>query len=97
MLYLVISAPHPDNTGGVSERQRDFWAWIDHLKTEGRVLNGWRRMGRGAVVVFDAPDHDVLHGLLQQWAHRIPATFEVQPLISPPGAVEHPPATVSER
>ena len=92
MLYLVISTPYPDTAAGLSERQRDFWSWIAGLEAEGRVLHGWRRMGRGAVIIFDAPDHETLQGDLQQWAARIPAAFEVQPLIMPPDTPPRAPA-----
>ncbi|MCK9513385.1 MAG: muconolactone Delta-isomerase family protein [Pigmentiphaga sp.] len=97
MLYLVSSSPHPANDEGLSERQRKFWDWMARLEAEGRVLHGWRRMGRGAVVIFDVPDHGALHDLLRQWAHLIPAAFDAQPLLARPGAAGDPPNTSPRR
>ena len=40
----------------------------------GVVSGGW-------VVLFDVPDNETLHRLMNEWAEIIPATFEVYPLI----------------
>ena len=43
----------------------------------------WARAGRGAVVLFDVPDNETLHRLMNEWAEIIPAHFDVYPLIDP--------------
>jgi len=33
------------------------------------------------VILFDVPNNETLHRLMNEWAEIIPATFEVYPLI----------------
>ena len=80
MLFLIISTPRPEKPSTMSASRQGFWKWIDpHLKS-GTAKWTYARTGRGAVAVFDAESHETLHGLLNEWAEIIPATFEIHPL-----------------
>ena len=86
MLFLVISTPAPTRPSAVTGARKRYWNWIAPLQESGAVKSVYARPGRGAVVVFDVPDHETLHKLLNEWADRIPATFEMHPLIDPDAA-----------
>ena len=81
MLYLVISSPRPEAPSSVRVRQKQFWDWFDELSAQGAVRHVYARLGRGLVAVMEVDSPETLHGLLNQWAEFIPASFEVQTLI----------------
>lgn len=86
MLFLVISTPAPTRPSTVAGAREQYWRWIAPLQKTGTVKSVYARPGRGAVVVFDVPDNETLHKLLNEWADMIPATFEMHPLIDPQAA-----------
>ena len=86
MLFLVISSPVPTRPSSVTASRRQFWRWIDPMLESGTAKSVYARPGRGAVVVFDVDSHEALHALLNEWADRVPASFELYPLIDPAAA-----------
>ncbi len=82
MLYLVVSTPHPSKPEDVKGVRAKWWAWAEDLKSEGKVLCYFARVGRGAVVIFDVSSNDELHELLTQWLNMVPVTFDTYPLVS---------------
>jgi muconolactone delta-isomerase len=81
MLIMVITTPRADPPSTMTRRRQKLWRWIaPKLKTR-RVHWIYARPGRGAVALFDVDSHEQLHGLLNEWAEIIPATFELMPLI----------------
>jgi muconolactone delta-isomerase len=82
MLYLVVSTPHPSKPEDVKGVRAKWWAWAADLKSEGKALCYFARVGRGAVVIFDVTSNDDLHELLTEWLNMVPVTFETYPLVS---------------
>ncbi|MGE5513512.1 MAG: muconolactone Delta-isomerase family protein [Bacteroidota bacterium] len=81
MLFLVISTPRPEQPSHMKARRHDYWRWLAPLQASGTCKHVWARAGRGAVVLFDVPDNETLHRLLNEWAEIIPAHFDTYPLI----------------
>jgi len=82
MLYLVVSTPHPSKPEDVKGVRAKWWAWAEDLKSEGKAICYFARVGRGAVVIFDVTSNDELHELLTQWLNMVPVTFDTYPLVS---------------
>ncbi len=82
MLYLVVSTPHPSKPEDVKGVREEWWAWAQDLKSAGKALCYFARVGRGAVVIFDVSSNDELHELLTQWLNMVPVTFDTYPLLS---------------
>ncbi|MDA1127979.1 MAG: hypothetical protein O2913_04670 [Chloroflexi bacterium] len=83
MLFLVISTPLPTRPSEVREQRKGFWPWVEDKLERGIARSFYPRTGRGAVVVFDVDSHEMLHGLLNEWADAIPAEFGIYPLMEP--------------
>jgi muconolactone delta-isomerase len=81
MLFLVISTPRPEPPSAMTAKRKDYWRWLAPLQENGTCKGAWARAGRGAVILFDVPDNDTLHRLLNEWAEIIPAQFDTYPLI----------------
>jgi muconolactone delta-isomerase len=81
MLFLVISSPRPERPSEVAATRQTFWPWMEDYQKSGICRHIYPRVGRGAVAIFDVPDHDVLHRLLNEWADIVPAHFETYPLV----------------
>lgn len=86
MLFLVISEPRPEPPASVVAARQRFWEWVRPLQASGEVRAIYARVGRGAVVLFDVPSHEVLHRRLTEWSDMIPARFDTYPLIDPVAA-----------
>ncbi|MBL8383202.1 MAG: DUF3303 family protein [Burkholderiales bacterium] len=86
---MIISTPRPEPPSQAAAARRRFWRWFNPLLADGQARWIYARPGRGAVALFDAPDHAQLHRLLNQWAERIPATFEIHPLLEAAEAQAH--------
>lgn len=82
MLFLVTSTPRPERPSDVRPRQRAFWDWFRPLLDAGVARHAWARPSRGLVAVLDVDSTEALHALLQQWAEHVPATFQVEPLMT---------------
>ena len=83
MLVLVISTPHPSAPGDRADSRLRWRDWVAGLERTGQVRAWYLRVGRGAVIVFDVPDNDVLHARLTEWLTYVPAHFDVYPLVTP--------------
>lgn len=81
MLFLVISEPRPERPSTVTVQRRRYWDWVAPLQAAGTVRAVHAKVGRGAVVLFDVPDHEALHRHLTAWAEIVPARFDIHPLI----------------
>ncbi len=81
MLFLVISTPRPERPSEFASTRQRFWDWIAPYQAKGVCQHIYPRVGRGAVAVFDVPDHSLLHRILNEWADLIPAHFETYPLV----------------
>ena len=81
MHFLAISTPRTDKPSEARNDQRAFWDWIEPLVKSGTIKQIYTKLGRGAVVIFDAQSHEEMHKLLNQWAECVPATFEVHALL----------------
>jgi muconolactone delta-isomerase len=81
MLFMVVSDPRPERPSEIRSRQSSYWDWLQALKDDGTVKACWVKTGRGAVVVFDVPNHERLHDLINAWSDRVPAHFTITPLI----------------
>jgi hypothetical protein len=81
MLTMVITTPRADPPSTMRRRRQRFWRWIAPKLKSRRVHWIYARPGRGAVALFEVGSHEQLHGLLNEWAEIIPATFELYPLI----------------
>ncbi len=81
MLFMVISTPRPEKPSSMAPSRRAYWEWLAPLEANGTCKGAWARTGRGAVILFDVKDNEMLHRLMNEWAEIIPATFEVLPLI----------------
>jgi muconolactone delta-isomerase len=88
MLYLVISTPQPSKPEDVKSARLAFRSWIKNLKSEGKVICFYPRIGRGSVVIFDVSSNDELHKLMTQWLNIVPVSFEIYPLATPSEADE---------
>jgi muconolactone delta-isomerase len=62
-------------------KRQDYWRWLAPLQQNGTCKGAWARAGRGAVILFDVADNEMLHRLLNEWAEIIPAHFDTYPLI----------------
>lgn len=80
MLYLVISTPYPSRPEEVKNARLEFRKWIDGLKSKGKVICFYQRVGRGSVVIFDVSSNDELHELMTQWLNIVPVSFDIYPL-----------------
>jgi hypothetical protein len=81
MLIMVITTPRADPPSTMTRRRLKLWRWIGP-KLKSRLCHWiYARPGRGAVALFDVSSHEQLHGLLNEWAEIIPATFELYPMI----------------
>lgn len=83
MLYLAISSPHPIKPEDMKEARLRFRSWIDELKSKGKVICFYPRVGRGSVVIFDVSSNDELHKLMTQWLDIVPVDYQVHPLATP--------------
>lgn len=83
MLFMVISTPRPERPTEVSGKRQAYWQWLAPIQEKGLCKGIWARTGRGACALFDVPDNETLHRLMNEWADIIPATFDVYPLIDP--------------
>jgi hypothetical protein len=89
MLFLVISTPAPTRPSNVREARRNFWPWVEDKLARGIARSFYPRTGRGAVAVFDVDSHEMLHGLLNEWADAVPAEFALYPLMEPESIVAY--------
>ena len=81
MLFMVISTPRPEKPSTMVPSRKAYWEWLAPIQADSTCKGVWARTGRGAIVLFDVPDNETLHRLMNEWAEIIPATFEVYPLI----------------
>jgi len=81
MLTMIITTPRADPPSTMRRRRQRLWRWIAPKLKSRRVHWIYARPGRGAVALFDVESHEQLHGLLNEWAEIIPATFELYPLL----------------
>lgn len=81
MLFMVISTPRAQPPSEMKAKRQDYWRWLAPLQENGTCMGAWARAGRGAVILFDVPDNETLHRLLNEWAEIIPAHFDTYPLI----------------
>jgi muconolactone delta-isomerase len=81
MLYLVVSTPHPANPKDIKDVRSEWWPWAEGLKSKGKAVCYYARVGRGAMVIFDASSNEELHEFLTQWSNIVPVTFEIFPLV----------------
>jgi muconolactone delta-isomerase len=86
MLFMVISTPRPERPSEMTPKRQAYWEWLSPLETSGTCKGIWARTGRGAIALFDVPDNEGLHRLMNEWAEIIPATFDVYPVIDPKAA-----------
>lgn len=82
MYFLVISTPRADKPSAARDNQKLFWDWLDPLIASGTAKHVYTKLGRGAVIIFDVDAHETMHKLVNQWAECVPATFEVEALLS---------------
>ena len=91
MLYLVqmqVQLPDhmpPEESQAIKDRERQY---AQRLQQEGCWRHLWRVVGQYAnVSVFDAPDHDTLHG----WLSALPLfpymRIQVTPLATHPSSI----------
>jgi muconolactone delta-isomerase len=83
MLFMVISTPRPEPPSAMTAKRKAYWEWLSPLQQQGLCKEVWARTGRGAIALWDVPDNETLHRIMNEWAEIIPATFEVYPLIDP--------------
>jgi len=83
MLFLIISSPRPERPSTVAPSRRAFWRWMAPKLKSKKALFAHPKVGRGVVTAFDVRSHEELHALLNEWAEKIPAEFQVIPLIDP--------------
>ena len=81
MLFLVISTPRPERPSEYAATRQQLWHWIAPYQENGICKLIHPRVGRGAVALFEVPDHGLLHRILNEWADLIPAHFETYPLV----------------
>lgn len=81
MKYMVMSTPQPGAPSQMRGRQAEFWDWLSTLEATNVVEHCFVKVGRGAILVFDVPDHETLHRLIGEWSDRIAAEFTVIPLV----------------
>jgi muconolactone delta-isomerase len=81
MLFLVVSTPRPERPSDVAAMRQTFWPWIAKYQADGVCRHIYARVGRGAVAVFDVPDNEALHRILNEWSDFVPAQFDIYPLI----------------
>jgi hypothetical protein len=60
---------------------------VEDKLAKGIARSFYPRTGRGAVAVFDVESHEMLHGLLNEWADAVPAEFTLYPLMEPESIV----------
>lgn len=83
MLFMVMSTPRPEQPSTMRAAQSRFWDWMASMQQDGTARAVYVKAGRGAMVVFDVPDHIALHRVMTQWAEHVPAEFTVWPLVEP--------------
>lgn len=88
MLFLVISTPRPERPSDMAATRQTFWPWIGKYQENGMCRHIYARVGRGVVAIFDVPDNETLHRILNEWADIIPAHFETYPLIDTDAALK---------
>ncbi|BAT59883.1 hypothetical protein GJW-30_1_02418 [Variibacter gotjawalensis] len=88
MLFLVISNPRPDRPSDMAATRQTFWPWIAKYQNVGVCRHVYARVGRGIIAVFDVPDNDTLHRILNEWADIVPAQFDTYPLIDSDAALK---------
>ena len=89
MLFFVISTPRPEPPSTMTAKRQAYWEWLTPVQESGLCKGVWARTGRGAVALFDVPDNETLHRLMNEWAEIIHATFEVLPVIDSGPAREY--------
>jgi muconolactone delta-isomerase len=88
MLYLVVSTPHPAKPKDIKDLRSEWWPWAEDLKSKGKAVCYYARVGRGAIAIFDASSNGELHEFLTQWSNIVPVTFEIFPLVGSEQAQE---------
>jgi len=83
MLYLVVSTPHPAKPEDIKSVRSKWWPWAEDLKSKGKAVCYYARVGRGAIIIFDVPSNQELHEFLTQWSNIVPVTFDIYPLVDP--------------
>ena len=83
MLYLIVTTPQPAKPDDVKNIRSQWWPWAEDLKSKGKAVCYYARVGRGAVAILDVSSNEELHALLTQWSNIVPVTFETYPLIDP--------------
>jgi len=81
MLYLVVSTPHPAKPIDIKGARGEWWPWVENLKSTGKAVCYYARVGRGAMAIFDVSSNEELHVLLTQWTDIVPVTFDIYPLV----------------
>ena len=81
----LIGANHYDlpgasEAGAVHVFVLEQGVWTEQERLFASDAAQWSYFG-GAVALFDVPDNETLHRILNEWAEIIPATFEIYPLI----------------
>ena len=81
MLYLIVSTPHPAKPEDVKDVRSKWWPWAEDLKSTGKAICYYARVGRGAIAILDVSSNEELHELLTQWSNIVPVTFDIYPLV----------------
>lgn len=81
MLFLVISTPHPAKPEDIKGVRSKWWPWAEDLKSKGKVICYYARVGRGATAIFDVASNEALHEFLTQWSNIVPVSFDIYPLV----------------
>jgi hypothetical protein len=88
MLFLIISTPRPERPTEMAAARETFWPWIAKYQPSGMCRQAYARVGRGVAAIFDVPENDALHRILNEWGDIIPAHFETYPLIDSAAALK---------
>jgi muconolactone delta-isomerase len=81
MLYLVVSTPHPARPKDIKGARGEWWPWVENLKSKGKAICYYARVGRGATAIFDVSSNEELHEFLTQWTNIVPVMFDIYPLV----------------
>jgi muconolactone delta-isomerase len=81
MLHLVVSTPHPARPKDIKDARGEWWPWVENLKSKGKAICYYARVGRGAAAIFDVSSNEELHELLTQWTNIVPVMFDIYPLV----------------
>jgi muconolactone delta-isomerase len=81
MLYLVVSTPHPAKPEDIKSARSQWWPWVEELKSKGKAVCYYARVGRGAIALFEVSGNEELHELLTHWSNIVPVTFDIYPLV----------------